>query len=270
MAFITPKTWDVGEVLSAVDMNVYVRDNSNALNFGFRYVARRIYSTPGSYTFSKADPLGDGSLDGSLIRAYRIICVGGGGGGAGGKATGSNQCSPASGGSSGGTSESFRLASIYPASIPVVVGAPGAPGTGADGEDGGFSSFASGTSGGAVSANGGGKGRVRGTVGAAPAMSQGSFLPLSTQTGDVTSAGDAGEGSLVLLVDGSGSSHGGTGGSGKYGSGGPGFDSTTGPTFSDARGFGGGGGGRSVALSSTAAATGGNATGGLVIVELYV
>jgi len=267
--FVTPKTWDVGEVLSAVDMNVYVRDNSNALNFGFRYVARRIYPVAGSYTFVKADPLGDGSLDGSLIRAYRIICVGGGGAGGGGKATGSNQCSPASGGSSGGYAESFRLASIYPSSIPVVVGAAGSPSAGSTGGSGTGSTFASGTSGGAVSATGGDGGRVATNLEAPPHVSQSSFLPLGGLIGDLTSAGDAGHSSIVVSVGGTGSSSGGNGGSGRYGSGGSGQSSGTGASFSDAQGFGGGGGGRSVATASSSAAAGGNATGGLVVIELY-
>ena len=268
MTFITPKTFAVGEVLSAVDMNVFVRDNTAALNVGFRFLARRIFDTPGTFTFSKADPMGDGSVDGSIIRAYRIICVGGGGGGAGGQATGTNQCNPASGGSSGGYAERFALSSVYPSSVEVKVGAAGAAGTGGNGTSGEGSQFNVGLPG-AVSATGGDGGRVFVNLAAPPAVSQSSFLPLFGLVGDITDGGEAGQGSLCIVADGSGTSTGGNGGGGRFGSGGPGNPASVGASFSDAQGFGGGGGGRSVATANTAAATGGNATGGLVIVELY-
>lgn len=266
MTFITPKTWAVGEVLSAVDMNVYVRDNSNALNFGFRYVDRRIFATPGSFTFSKADPMGDGSVDGSVIRAYRVICVGGGGAGGGGKATGAGQCSPAAGGSSGSYAETFALSSAFLATEPVVVGAPGSPAAGATGGNGTGSVFGIAL---IVSAPGGLGGEVRAAVLSPPSTVQSTTFPFADPIGQITSSGDMGHGALCILVGGTGNSHGGNGGSGRYGSGGSGRNSTSGPTFSDARGFGGGGGGRSVAEENSSAAVGGNATGGLVIVELY-
>ena len=268
MTFITPKTFAVGEVLSAVDMNVFVRDNTAALNVGFRFLARRIFDTPGTFTFSKADPMGNGSVDGSIIRAYRIICVGGGGGGAGGQATGANQCNPASGGSSGGYAERFALSSVYPDSVEVKVGAAGAAGTGANGASGEGTQFNVGLPG-SVSATGGDGGRVFVNVVEPPAVSQNSFLPSSGLVGDITDAGEVGKGSLCILVQGSGFSTGGTGGGGRFGTGGPGNPSGVGASFSNAQGFGGGGGGRSVPTASTAAATGGSATGGLVIVELY-
>jgi hypothetical protein len=268
MAFIPPKTFAVGEVLSAIDMNTFVRDNTNALNVGFRLLNRRIFDSAGSFTFSKADPMGDGSIDGSIIRAYRIICVGGGGAGGGGKATGAGQCSPASGGASGAFAERFALASAYPSTVPVVVGAAGVPATADNGGNGGASSFAATGGGPVVSAFGGEGGRVAVTVGDFPRSSINSFL-LGSVNGDITDAGEAGQGALCILTGGTGSSIGGTGGSGKFGSGGPGFGSTTGASFSDARGFGAGGGGRSTALENTAATAGGAGTGGLVVVELY-
>ena len=269
MAFIPPKTFAVGEVLSAVDMNTFVRDNTNALNVGFRLLNRRIFDSAGSFTFSKADPMGDGSIDGSIIRAYRIICVGGGGAGAGGKTTGSGQCSPAGGGCSGGYAERFALSSIYPASIPVVVGAAGVASAGNNGGDGGASTFAAATPDGAVSAPGGRGGLVFVNVVAPPSVSQSPFLPTSGFAGDITSAGELGQGSLVIVRDGSPAHMGGNGGSGIFGSGGSGQDSTTGAAVSNAVGFGGGGGGRSVAVASTTAVAGGNGSGGLVVVELY-
>lgn len=268
MTFIPPKTFAVGEILSAVDMNTFVRDNTAALNVGFRFLARRIFDTPGTFAFSKADPMGDGSVDGSIIRAYRIVCVGGGGGGAGGQATGANQCNPASGGSSGGFAERFALSSVYPDSVEVKVGAAGAAGTGADGQSGEATQFNVGLPG-SVSATGGDGGRVFVNVIAPPAISQASFLPSTGLVGDITDAGEVGQGSLCILVAGTGNSTGGTGGGGRFGTGGAGNRSGIAASSSNAQGFGGGGGGRSVATASTPAATGGSATGGLVIVELF-
>jgi hypothetical protein len=269
MTFITPKTWDVGEVLSAVDMNVYVRDNTNALNVGFRYVARRLFSTPGSFTFSKADPMGDGSVDGSIIRAYRIICVGGGGAGGGGKATGSGQCSPASGGCSGKYAERFALSSVYSSTVDVAVGAGGVGAAGANGGDGTASTFAISNTAARVSAPGGRGGSVFVNLEAPPSVSQTPFFSAASPIGDITSHGELGHGSLVILRGGSPASMGGNGGSGILGSGGSGQGSTTGRTDADGRGFGGGGAGRNVAVASGSADAGGNGSGGLVIVELY-
>jgi hypothetical protein len=269
MAFIPPKTFAVNEILTAVDLNVFLRDNTNALNTGFRLLNRRLFKEAGSFTFSKADPMGDGSVDGSIIRAYRIICVGGGGAGGGGKTTGAGQCSPASGGCSGTYAERFALSSIYPASIPVVVGAAGVASAGNTGGAGGASTFASGTPAGTVSAPGGNGGFVFVNVTAPPSVSQAPFLPTTGFAGDITSAGEVGQGSLVIVRDGSPAAMGGNGGSGIFGSGGSGQDSSTGISVSNAAGFGGGGGGRSVAAASTTAVAGGSGSGGLVVVELY-
>ena len=269
MTFIPPKTFSVGEVLSAIDMNTFVRDNTNALNFGFRFVNRRIFATAGSSTFDKADPMGDGSISGAAIRAYRIICVGGGGAGGGGKATGSSQCSPASGGCSGSYAERFALASIYPSTVAVVVGAGGAGSAGANGADGTASTFAATAPTGIVSAPGGAGGGVFVNVVAPPSVSQSPSLPSVAPIGDITSSGDLGHGSLVILRDGSPAAMGGNGGSGIFGSGGSGQSSTTGRISADGRGFGGGGAGRTVAAANSAADAGGNGASGLVVVELY-
>jgi len=270
MAFIPPKTWAVNEILTAVDMNAYVRDNTSALNVGFRYVARRIFSTPGSFTFSKADPMGDGSVDGSIIRAYRIICVGGGGAGGGGKATGAGQCSPASGGCSGSYAERFALSSVYASSVDVVVGAAGVGSPAANGGNGTGSTFAISNTDGRVSAPGGLGGSVFVNVVAPPSVSQTPSFSSSAPIGDITSAGELGHGSLVIVRSGiSPASMGGNGGSGIFGSGGSGQDSGAGRQNADGRGFGGGGAGRTVALENLPADAGGNGSGGLVVVELY-
>ncbi|HEY7821614.1 MAG TPA: hypothetical protein VIG24_02210, partial [Acidimicrobiia bacterium] len=94
MTFITPKTWAVGEVLSAVDMNLYVRDNTANLDervsditdgpFSFRFVGRRFVTENATISFD--DLFGDGT-DTSFVRALRFIALGAGGGGAGGGAT---------------------------------------------------------------------------------------------------------------------------------------------------------------------------------------
>lgn len=264
MTFVTPKTWVVGEVLSAADMNTYVRDNTESLANGYRFFGRRIFDTAGTFTFSKSDPMGDGSVDGSIISAYRIICVGGGGAGAGGKTTGAGECSPAGGGCSGAYAERFILASSLASSETVVVGAAGVPAAGDDGGDGGQSTFSSGPGG--VSAPGGRGGVVRAAVITPPSSSQSPFLPSGTPTGDITNEGQLGQGALVadsqVLV-------GGNGGSSLFGSGGSGQDKVTGSTLSDATGFGAGGGGRSVSNGSSGATSGGNGTNGIVIIELY-
>jgi len=264
MSFVTPKTWVVGEVLSAADMNTYVRDNTASLHNGYRFVARRFFDSAGTATFTKSDPMGDGSVDGDDIRAYRIICVGGGGAGAGGKTTGAGECSPAGGGCSGGYAEKFALASDYSATETVVVGAAGVPASGDDGGDGTSSTFSSGA--GLVRAPGGRGGKVRAAVIAPPSTSQSPFLPTTSAVGDITNDGQLGQGAICAA---SSVQMGGNGGSSPFGSGGSGQDKTTGSSFSNAEGFGGGGGGRSVSTASTGATAGGNGSSGLVIVELY-
>jgi hypothetical protein len=230
---------------------------ADGLNRGFKYVARRIFSTAGTFTFTKSDPLGDGSLDGNLIRAYRVVVVGGGGGGAGGLATGSGQVSAAGGGGAGGYAERFVLASEYGATVTVIVGAAGAGGTGAAGTAGGTTSW-NGTD---TRALGGSAGQPR-PAGTPPQCSQ--TVPGGNGThGDILIRGGAGTSqSIIGTVAG-----GGIGGASMLGSGGNGTGSTG--ATNDASGFGAGGGGRGQDQPSQAAVTGGVATAGVVIVELY-
>lgn len=261
MAFITPKTWAVGEVLSAVDLNVFLRDNTNALNEGFRFINRRIFNTPGTFTFEKSNPVGDGSVDGAIIRAYRIICLGGGGGGGGGGtvATGTPNASPASGGSSGAYAERFALSAAYGATVEVVVGAAGVGGTGANGGDGGLSSFA-----GTNTRAGGGRGGVFRASTATPCGSTSTFTS-TVFNGDIAHGGQPGESGFVLEFA---LANGGNGGSSLFGGGGAGLSRTTAAVLSDATGHGAGGGGRMVA-SPAGPTKGGDGSPGLVIVELF-
>lgn len=277
MTFITPKTWEVGEVLSAVDMNVYVRDNSNALNdaindvaaSGFRYIGQRRYSPAGSYTFEKADPFGNGSFSGVTVRAIRVRCVGGGGAGGGGATTTAGQASLAAGGSSGSYAESlFTSLAALPASVNVVVGAGGTAATGATGGDGGNSTFASGSFG--VTGRGG-RGGTRSSATTGLIMISGTFRSLSDSTGQIRVEGGAGEGSMfdTTVLSSDSQMVGGGGGSNPLGSGALGLVSTQGRTFGEPSGFGGGGSGVSITSTSTAVA-GIDGGGGVVIVDVFI
>lgn len=274
MTFIAPKTWAVGEVLSAVDMNLYVRDNTNALkeqiDTGFRFAGRRIYSPPGNYTFAKADPFGNGSLAGVTVRALRVICVGGGGAGAGGATTGAGEASIAAGGSAGSYAESlFTDLGALPASVAVIVGAGGTGATGTTGGDGGNSIFASG----AYQVLGrGGRGGSRSDATTGLIMIPGTFRSLQDSTGQIRIEGGAGEGSMFdtsssgpnsLMV-------GGGGGSNPLGSGAAGLTSFQGRTFGEPSGFGGGGSGVSITAGSQTAVAGINGGGGVVIIDVFI
>lgn len=278
MTFITPKTWEVGEVLSAVDMNVYVRDNSNALNdaindvasTGFRYIGQRRYSPAGSYTFAKADPFGNGSFSGVTVRAIRVRCVGGGGAGGGGATTTAGQASVAAGGSSGSYAESlFTSLAALPASVNVVVGAGGTGATGATGGDGGNSTFASGSFG--VTGRGG-RGGQRSSATTGLIMLAGTFRTLTGSSGQIKIEGGAGEGAMFdtdTPASPDSAMIGGGGGSNPLGIGALGLVNLQGRTFGEPTGFGGGGSGVSVTTTSTAVA-GIDGGDGVVIVDVFI
>lgn len=277
MTFIPPKTFAVGEVLSAVDMNVFVRDNTQALkdqiDAGFRFIGRRIYSPPGNYTFAKADPFGDGSLGDLTVRALRVICVGGGGAGGGGASTGAGQASVAAGGSSGSYAESiFTDLTALPASVPVVVGAGGTGVSGATGNDGTESSF-SGVGALAFFVRGrAGRGGARTTAASGLLVTQGTLRSLDTSNGQIRVEGGVSEGALfdTAVIGPTSNLLGGTGGSNPLGTGGRGLTNAQGRTFGEARGFGGGGGGVSITSSNTSAVAGIDGGDGVVIVEVFI
>lgn len=277
MTFIAPKTWAVGEVLSAVDMNLYVRDNTNALkeqiDTGFRFAGRRVYSPPGNYTFAKADPFGDGSLAGIEVRALRVICVGGGGAGGGGTGTGAGQASVAAGGSSGSYAESlFTDLSALPASVNVVVGAGGTGVIGATGNDGTNSSFAGVGASAFVVTGRAGRGGQRTPQATGLLSIQGTFRTLIPSTGQIVIEGGAGEGAMfdTAVIGPTSLLFGGTGGSNPLGSGGFGLTHVQGTTFGEPTGFGGGGAGVTITAGNTSAVAGINGGNGVVIVEVFI
>ena len=95
------------------------------LGVGFRLVGTRYYTSSG--TFDKADPFGDGSFDGALMRAVRVRLVAGGGGSGGAQLAILDFCSAGSGGGGGGYAERFYSdVSSFDSSISVTVGAGGA------------------------------------------------------------------------------------------------------------------------------------------------
>jgi hypothetical protein len=250
---------DIQDLAEAVDA---------ALDSGFRFVARRVFATPGTFTFTKSNPMGDSSVDGNLIRAYRIICVGGGGAGGGAIAVTGSEVAMAGGGSSGAYAERFALASAYGATVEVIVGAAGVPAAGEQGGNGGMSSF-----GGTNTRASGGRGGPRTTTLATGlrSASGGQGGPL-TVDGDITIGMQPGSGAIFSsALRGSGSTLvGGNGGSSPLGAGGTGISGDVTVTLADAVGFGGGGGGRSnVGTTAASALVGGNASSGCVIVELY-
>jgi hypothetical protein len=267
VTFVTPKTWAAGEVLSADDMNVYVRDNTLAMSIGSRRIITRIFSTAGTATFSKADPLGDGSLDGALIKQYRVIAIGGGGAGGGGLATSANQASVASGGQSGGYAERFVLPSQFDATITITVGAGGAAASGAAGGDGGDSSFGSTTSSPSVVARGGRGGFVS-TAKTGFVASNNTWRGLTNGVGAFWFHGQSGQGAVYFGNEVTGLA-GGNGGSSLFGTGGSGINAATDASLATGQRYGGGGGGVSQILPSASAATGGAGAAGVVLVEMF-
>lgn len=270
MSFIAPKTWAVGEILSAVDMNIYVRDNTNALNEGFRYIGRRIYSPAGSYTFAKADPFGDGSFPGVTARAIRVICIGGGGAGAGGATTTAGQASIAGGGTSGAYAESFFSdLDDLPASVDVIVAEGGAAQLGTTGENGTNSSFASGSY---LVLAAGGRGGLRSSARTGLIVRQGR-LPVdpADSVGQIVIAGGGGE-SAIFDTDVSSADStlaGGGGGGNPLGVGGFGLLSTQTTVPGEPSGFGGGGAGVSNDASTSASFGIAGGDGG-VIVDVFI
>lgn len=273
MTFINPKTWEVGEILSAVDMNVYVRDNSTDLDdrinditggpFSYRFAGRRVVTSTATVTFN--DLFGDGT-DTSFVRALRFIAQGGGGGGAGGGAT----AKVGGGGGAGAMIEVFTtsLASYQP-SFSVTVGPAGAGGANeGSGSSGGNTSlpsiFAAGGQGGTIS-----------TISQAVDMRSGaggsggttSGLTTSSSTGyRISISGDNGLSgfSIITSSDASGLQVAGNGANSRFGRGGrPAQNKGGSPTGADAAQFGAGGGG------GVLTGAGGDGGPGLVIIDMF-
>lgn len=187
MAFTPPKTFAVGEILSAVDMNVFVRDNTEDLDariiditdgdFSFRYAGSRIYKATG--TFDRNDAFGNGT-DTSWLRYVRGRMVGGGGSGSPGDDNVSE--SVGGGGASGAYIEFFYPYSFLLDDGDVVIGDGGVGPASGSGGSGGNTTFeltfgvisAPGGFGGFSSFGGGSVGR--GGFGVAPTGSSLSFV----------------------------------------------------------------------------------------------
>lgn len=218
---------------------------------GFRLLTV-LYYTSGATPFTKSSYPG--------FKAARVRLVGGGGGGGGAAITSGTQISLGSGGGGGAYAESFLLDASIPASLTITVGAGGLGGVGVAGSAGGTSSF-----GALVSANGGGAGST------------------STSTGAISVAGGAGGVTATgqLLIPGSDGNNARSesiatatetpnGGASMFGSGRVGPSTLAGLNGNPGRNYGSGGSGAVNDDTEASARTGGDGSGGLVVVEVYI
>lgn len=265
MTFITPKTWSVGEVLSAVDMNLYVRDNTAELNEGYRLAGRRFIET--TTAFAIDDAYGDGS-DTSWIRAVRAQLVGGGGGG-GGSDTGGEV---GGGGGAGAFADFWTTDMSLLSSLTITVGDKGIARIGLSGTNGTASSLGS-----LVVAAGGSAG-VLGSNSQAADMRIGpggngggnaaSTIVQTATTSSIVIRGQAGDNGLSIITssDATGIRVGGYGGSSPFGGGGIGGRSKVGsPAQNGSPGNGHGSGGGGAVLDADA----GDGADGLVVLYFY-
>ncbi len=276
MAFIPPKTFAVGEVLSAIDMNTFVRDNTNDLDgrinalsgpLSFIYVGRRIVTETTTLVFD--DLFGDGR-DTSFVRAVYFRGVGGGGGGGGGGTT----SRVGGGGGSGAYTEVFTTAvNFLKPDFLVTIGAGGAGGSaGSSGSAGtetqmpaGFATLGGGLGGSiSVISQAGDMRSALGGPGGITASPQVTNIETLARLRFAGNRGGHGI-SVITSSDASGLKLGGTGADSPFGSGGgPGQNKTTGVSGFSGTGFGSGGGG-----AADDAATGGNGAPGVMIFDFY-
>lgn len=268
MAFISPKTWTVGEVLSAVDMNVYVRDNTADLNdrmeaiteaFSYRFAGRRVIES--NTTFDKNDAFGDGT-DTSWARRFKFTVVGGGGAGGGKITTSSGEVANGGGGAAGAYFEGFVDAADLGTSVSITIGTGG---TGASASAGG-----AGTStiiDGVVECEGGGGGSLSnatstftGTSGAAGGLSSNNGVTVEAIVKDAFYF-DGADGHSAY------GPAGGRGGEGPLGSVGRQGVGTTGGNAAPSHGYGVGGSG--CGSFSATAETGAAGRPGVVIVDIF-
>lgn len=258
MTFVTPKTFDVGEVLSAVDMNVFVRDNTADLDArlnvisganSFLFAGRRVITSDA--TFEKAKALG-GVLDTAFARLFLVTLVGGGAAGGGCAATSGGATACGGGGGAGGYVQLFVNASSLDATTTVTIGQGGAGvsnGTGGAGTETVFGTF---TAPGGTGGLAGGTDGV-GSAGGTPAT------PLSP-FGVIVVPGEGGSSAQLQI--------GGRGGSTPLGSGGrPGNPGQAGTGLAG-QGFGAGGGGAGQG-GGQPARLGGAGRVGVVIVDVF-
>lgn len=258
MTFITPKTFAVGEVLTAVDMNLYVRDNTADLDSrlnvisganSFLFAGRRVITS--SVTFEKDKALG-ALIDTPWARLFLVTLVGGGGAGGGCAATGSGATACGGGGGAGAYLQLFINASSLDATTTVTVGQGGAGvsnGTGGAGTSTVFGTFT------APGGSGGGAGGATGVGAAGGTLT----TPLSP-FGVIVVPGEGGSSAQLEI--------GGRGGNTPLGSGGRPGNPAQGGTGLTAQGFGSGGGGAGQGATQPAR-LGGAGSDGVVIIDVY-
>jgi hypothetical protein len=219
------------------------------LGVGFRLVGTRYYTSSG--TFDKADPFGDGSFDGALMRAIRVK-VQGAGGGSGGAAT-ANRTSAGGGGGAYAEKLVTDIAGLS-TSESVTVGAGGTAGADTDGAGGnGGNSEAFG-----VIAGGGTGGNA--SSGAFGEMAGGTATGADFSiTGGEGGTRSAGVGTTVFSTSIGGSAH-----LGNVAAQRPGAANQAGR-----QGFGFGVGANGAMFVSTTAQSGGPGRPGVVIVEVF-
>lgn len=241
MAILTPKTFTSGEVLTAADVNAYLRGG---------YMGSVYFTSSG--TFTKATY--------PWLRAVRVRLVGAGGGSGSTTATlnATGDSSTAGGGGGGAYAESFitDIASLA-SSVTVTVG------TGVSQSAGGSSSFGSGEAY-EVSAEGGSAGEV-GVSLTTPFTRRGGDRGV-TGTGDLVIPGQSGGNGVILVAASQG--YGGLGGASHL-SGTP-IQKVNGNLNGDDGENYGGGATSPLSITQSGARTSGTTGGdGIVIVELY-
>ena len=238
---------------SAISYDSTFQELADQLNPGYFYAGTVYFTSTGDFTKATYP----------WLRAVKVDVVGGGGAGAGTAATGAGEMALGAGGSSGGRSIGWHLATALGATETATVGAGGVAGTG-DGGTGGNSSFGT-----LVTAMGG-----PGGLTLAPTTDSPNFVGSNA----IASAGTGNM--LALRGNPGGVAHGvagarvisGSGALSPIGAGAPrgrkaavtGWDGVT----AEAYGPGAGGSG-ACSLGNQAAREGGTGASGIVIVELY-
>jgi hypothetical protein len=267
MTFIPPKTFAVSEILTAVDLNVFLRDNTIDLDERVNRDAYlgRVYITS-TQTFDSNDAFGSGT-DTSMVTRFAFTIIGGGGAGGGADSTSSTQCSAGGGGGAGSLRMFNRTAALAQLITDIEIGDGGVGVLGTTGGDGTVTRvLIDGTP--LFSAPGGrGGSQVRrgdefiGTV----LSGLGGVPPITAAT--FSSPGAPGEPGFSSGLPNPGLSLGGTGASSPYGAGGR-FGSAP-NNGSPGLGFGAGGGG-AANFGDAGARPGGNGAPGLCFIDMFI
>lgn len=220
---------------------------------GYRLYTTLYFTAVGTDSFTKSSYPG--------FKAVRVRAVGGGGGGGGAEITSGTQISYGSGGGGGAYAESFLLDTAVPSNVTITVGAAGVGGTAAVvGTAGGTSSFGS-----LVTAGGGAGGIVETatTENGVPGGAGG-----TAGTGDLIipgSDGNNGRNESIQTV-----SESPMGGASFFGGSRTSSSTVGGANGFAGRNYGAGGSGGMNDASEVDPRSGGNGSGGLVIVEVFI